>query len=348
MSRTTSEKLVRAGALAAAAVGAYKLIRSWSSYSFKDRVVLVTGGSRGLGLVLARQLVAQGAKVAILARDAAELERAATDLRARGGTVLTIPGDIGKREVAEGAVEKTVAKFGRLDVVINNAGIIQFGPVAHVKPEDFEATMAVHFWGPLHTTQAALPHLAKQKGARVVNIASFGGKLSFPHLLPYCASKFALVGLSWGQRSALAKHGIPVTTVCPGLMRTGSHLQAQFKGKHRTEFFVFALSMCVPMLSVSAEAAAKKILGACKRGEAELVIGWPYRILVSLAPLVPGLTTAGMGLMDRLLPGPTGSQGDTALPGWACRSWASKLISVVTDGPSRRNNELPDKESARA
>ncbi len=340
MKRDTADQLIKAGAIAATAFFAYKLFRSGCSYAFKDRVVLITGGSRGLGLVLARQLVAQGAKVAILARDAAELERAAADLRSRGGEVLTITGDIGKREIAEGAVTKTVAQFGRLDVLINNAGIIQFGPVAHMKPEDYESTMAVHYWGPFYTTQAALPFLKKQQGARIVNIASFGGKISFPHLLPYCASKFALVGLSQGQRSALARQGISVTTVCPGLMRTGSHVNAQFKGKHKTEYFVFAAGMLVPMMSVSARTAANKILGACKRGDAELVIGLPYRILVTLAPLAPQLTTAGMALVDRMLPGPTGSQGDTLLPGWACQSWASRLIGIFTDGPSRDNNEL--------
>ncbi len=348
MTRDTKQKLVKAGAIAATALAAYKLIRSRCAYSFRDRVVLITGGSRGLGLVLARQLVEQGAKVAILARDDAELDRAAADLRSRGGDVLTITGDIAQRETAEAAVKKTVAQFGRLDVLINNAGIIQFGPVAHMKPEDYESTMAVHYWGPFYTTQAALPHLKKQDGARIVNIASVGGKISFPHLLPYCASKFALVGLSHGQRSALAPEGIAVTTVCPGLMRTGSHVNAQFKGKHKTEYFVFALGMCVPMMSVSAQAAAQKILTACRHGDAELVIGLPYQVLVKLAPLAPQLATAAMALVDRLLPGPTGSQGDTLLPGWACQSWASRIISIFTDGPSHKNNELSETNKSRA
>src|SRR5436309_7591109 len=102
--------------------------------------------------------------------------------------------------------------------------------------EDFEETMRVHFWGPLYATLAALPHLRKQDTGRIVNISSIGGRIAVPHLAPYSASKFALAGLSDGLRTELAREGIYVTTVFPGLMRTGSHVNAQFKGKRRAEF----------------------------------------------------------------------------------------------------------------
>jgi len=329
------------GRLAAKAYGLYKRTERGASYSFQNRVVLITGGSRGLGLVLARQLVAQGARVAILARDARELERAAADLIRRGGTVLAMQGDVGNLSEATAAVRETVKHFGQLDVLINNAGIIQTGPFVHMDLEDFEQSLAVHFWGPLYTIQAALPHLKGQPEARIVNIASIGGKLSIPHLLPYCASKFALVGLSSGLRSALKSEGVSVTTVCPGLMRTGSHLNALFKGKHEQEFFWFSLSDSLPLVTVTAPEAARQILRACRRGDAELVIGLPYRIAARLAPLFPRLTAQALALLNRLLPKPTGIEGDISLPGWASRSLTPPLLTFLADLAARQNNELP-------
>jgi len=338
--KTAGKIAVGAGMLSVKAYGIVKLIQKRSLYSFQDRVVLITGGSRGLGLVLARQLVSEGAQVAITARDGAELERAADDLRARGGTVLTVRGDVGVREDAEEAVHRTVERFGRLDVLLNVAGIIQTGPYEHMNISDFEDAMAVHFWGPLYTMRAALPYLSKQKGARIVNIASFGGKVPVPHLIPYCASKFALVGLSSGLRSELAAQGITVTTVCPGLMRTGSHLHALFKGKHEQEYFWFALGASTPFFSMNAERAARQILEACRRGQAELVVGRHFKLVVRLIPLMPELAAKMLALFSRLMPGPTGPEGDESLPGWACRSLTPSLLTLLADRAAEANNEL--------
>lgn len=327
------------GSLAFTALTAYRRRRA-GSFSFRDRVVLITGGSRGLGLVMARQLVGEGARVAIVARDGAELERAAKDLRERGGIVLTIQGDVGERGVAEEAVKKIVKQLGRLDVLIHNAGLIQTGPYQHMDIADFEDAMATHFYGALYSTLAALPHLRKQPGARIVNIASIGGKIAVPHLLPYSASKFALVGFSSGLRAELARERIAVTTVCPGLMRTGSHVHALFKGKRSEEYFWFALSDSLPVITVSANDAAKQILAACRRGDAELVIGAPYRIATRLAALFPELVAAGLGLACRLMPEPTGAEGNRPQPGWASRSLTPSLLTFLSDREARRNNEL--------
>lgn len=338
----------------ARAVGRLFAREGSDSFSFRDRVVLLTGGSRGLGLVIARCLIEEGAAVALLARDAEELERAAADLRARtaGAQVLVIAGDVGDREAAEAAVRTTVERFGRLDVLINNAGVIQTGPFEHMQLRDFEQALSIHFWGPLYTTLAALPHLMARvadrggaqsrikDGPRIVNIASIGGKLPVPHLLPYCASKFALAGLSGGLRAELDRHGITVTTVCPGLMRTGSHLNAQFKGQHQLEYFWFALSDSLPLITVTAEEAAEQILGACRSGRAELVIGLPYRLASRLAPLFPELVAKGLALFSRLMPGPTGPEGDELRPGWASSSLTPSVLTVLADRAAAANNEL--------
>src|SRR6185503_5499356 len=219
----------------------------------------------GLGFVLGRELAREGARVALLARDPEELYSARWQIAAQGSEVITLPCDVRDREQVASAMRKVADCFGGLDVLINNAGIIQVGPLEHMRFEDFEEAMAVHFWGPLHSTFAALPWLRRQGGGRIVNISSIGGLIAVPHLLPYCASKFALVGLSDGLRAELRRHGIRVTTVCPGLMRTGSAFNAGFKGRHRREFAWFAISSSLPLLTISAKRAARQIIRACRR-----------------------------------------------------------------------------------
>src|SRR5919204_4977066 len=246
-------KFTPAVAAGLGAVVAARALRRRNRLDFKDRTVVITGGSRGLGLVLAREFAAQGARLAILARDRAELERAEKHIASRGAQVLALPCDVRDRRQAQGAITRVVDHYGRIDVLVNNAGVIQVGPVEHMTIEDFEEAMAVHMWGPLYTMLAAVPSMRHQGGGRIVNIASIGGKIAVPHLLPYSASKFALVGLSDGMRAELAKHRIAVTTVCPGLMRTGSHLNANFKGRHELEFALFSLIDAWPLTSINAE-----------------------------------------------------------------------------------------------
>src|SRR6266576_2727569 len=243
-------------------VCAYALIQLIRTRRFvmRDKVFLITGGSRGLGLVIAREVCRLGGKVSILARNMEELGRAEQDLQKRGGTVLAIACDLQKRDHIEAAVRRTLEYFGRIDVLINNAGIIQVGPLDHMQRSDFEQSMGLYFWAPYELTMQVIPNMRKQGGGRIVNISSIGGKMAVPHLSPYCAGKFALTGFSDSVRSELAQDKIHVTTVCPGLMRTGSHVNAQFKGDHDAEFGWFAASSGMPLISMSADRAARKIV----------------------------------------------------------------------------------------
>src|SRR5207302_995684 len=148
-------------------------------------------------------------------------------------------------------VDEVLDRFGRLHVLINNAGVIQVGPMEEMTLADYEDTMQTHFWAPLFTTLSVLPALRRQGEGRIVNISSIGGKIAVPHLLPYSASKFALTGFSEGLRAELLKDGIYVTTVCPGLMRTGSPRNADFKGQHRAEYAWFSISDSLPFFSMA-------------------------------------------------------------------------------------------------
>ena len=209
------------GLIAGMSLVAAGRMRSLRTMDLANRVVLITGGSRGLGLLMAREIGRLGAHVVIAARDEAELLRAQRDLLAHEIDASILVADVATEEQAQRMISEVIQRYGRLDVLVNNAGVITVGPVDHMTVADFEEAMATHFWGPLHTMLAAIPHMRQNGGGRIVNISSIGGKIGVPHLAPYCASKFALTGVSTSLRAELARYGIRVTTVSPGLMRTG-------------------------------------------------------------------------------------------------------------------------------
>jgi NAD(P)-dependent dehydrogenase (short-subunit alcohol dehydrogenase family) len=245
-----------------------------------------------------------------------------------------------QRQVAH-AVERTVDSFGRIDVLINNAGVIQAGPVEHMQVADFEDALNTHLWGPLYGMLAVAPHMRRQGGGRVVNIASIGGKVAVPHLVPYTTSKFALVGLSDGMRSELARDNIVVTTVCPGLMRTGSHLGALFKGQHEQEFTWFSIIDSLPVSSIDARRAARQIIEACRRGDAQLLISIQAQAIALLTSLFPDLSARALKLMNQLLPAPTGPRGDETKTGWQSQSTlAPSVLTRLSDRAAEANNGL--------
>ena len=310
-------------------------------FSFAGKVCLVTGGSRGLGLVLARQIVAEGGRVALLARDFAELRRAHDELAASGADVAAIPCDLLDRAQTEEAVRTVVEHFGGIDVLINNAGIIEVGPLEHMKREDFERAMQLHLWAPFTLMWEVIPHLRRRGGGRIVNITSIGGKIAVPHLAAYCASKFALVGLSDSMRAELACDNILVTTVAPGMMRTGSHVNAQFKGRHAEEFAWFAIANSMPLISMKAERAAAKILNACRRGQPELTLTVAARAAIMSNAVFPNVTGRMMRLVGRLLPRASDASGDTLRSGGESRSrkLTPEWLTVLADRAIDRNNE---------
>ena len=223
---------------AAAVLAGTHVVRSRRAIGFAGRVVVITGGSRGLGLVMARQLAAEGAHLCLLARDEEELAAAREELAGSAGEILTISCDIRRRADVRAAIDTVLERWTSIDVLINNAGVIQVGPLEHMTTQDFENAMATHFWGPLHLMFESVPSMRRRGFGRIVNITSIGGRVAVPHLAPYCASKFALVGLSDAVRAELGQYGIRVTTVTPGLMRTGSPVNVDVKGKHEAEYSV--------------------------------------------------------------------------------------------------------------
>jgi short-subunit dehydrogenase len=336
-------KLAKLGVLAALAAGAVYATRERRRIDFKGRNVLISGASRGLGLELARIFAAQGAGLLLLARDAVRLRETARDLEAYGTRVSTFTCDITDSVQVREAVRAVLQIVSHVDVLINNAGIIQVGPMENMALSDYEHAMAVHFWGPLQLINAIAPHMKERGEGRIVNIASIGGKVAVPHLLPYAASKFALVGLSEGLRAELLKDGIYVTTVCPGLMRTGSHFHAFFKGQQKKEYALFAIANASPLLSTSSQAAARAIVEACRYGKAEITITPQARLLRVVQGLCPNFVSDTLAIVNRALPKPrVEADGNVAKEGWASRSMlAPSLLTRGSDAAAARNNELP-------
>jgi short-subunit dehydrogenase len=290
--------------VAGALLGAWWLSRKLRSQAgcLTGQVAVVTGGSRGLGLLIADELAKEGCRLVICARNAGELAEAARALRFRGAEVLTVTCDVSDRSQVEGLVRQTIAAFGRVDILVNNAGIIMVAALEALDPGDFHQVMAINFWGTFNTTLAALPHMRAQRSGRIVNITSIGGKVAVPHLLPYDCAKFATVGFSEGLRAEVAAQGVSVTTVVPGLMRTGSDDFAHFKGKADEEHRWFRVAARLPGLAMSSRRAARRIVEATKRRDAELVLGLPAKLLRLINALFPALTLRTLAVVNRLLP----------------------------------------------
>jgi NAD(P)-dependent dehydrogenase (short-subunit alcohol dehydrogenase family) len=341
MTRSDQKFIVGLAAGVAAAFAGSRVARNRHLIDFGGRVVVITGGSRGLGLVMARKLAAQGARLVLLARDERELDRAKRLLEEEHrADVLTIRCDVRRRADVQTAVAQILDRWASVDVLINNAGVIQVGPIDHMQHEDFENAMATNFWGPLHLMLELVPVMRRRGFGRIVNISSIGGKLALPHMAPYSASKFALIGVSDAIRAELAPHGIRVTTVAPGLMRTGSPINAEMKGQHEAEYAWFAISDSIPGFSIAAERAANKIVSACAHGDPELTITPHAKLAAVLNQLAPACTARMMALAGQLLPAPAGPEGDRAKRGRESESkWAPSVATTLTDRAAVLNNE---------
>ncbi len=274
------------------------------------QVAIITGGSRGLGLALAHRFGRAGLKLVLAARNEQELELARHELLHSGDVrneddILLVVCDLTDRAQATGLIDQAIRTFGALDVLINNAGIIEVGPVQNQPLEAYDRAMQTNFFAALYTIYAALPHLLAKGSGSIVNIASIGGKIPVPHLAPYVAAKFALTGFSETLHAELARYGVRVTTVCPGLMRTGGEEHAIFLGQHEKEQAWFKLGAKTPVLSASVEHAANRIYNATAAGCAEITITPQAWLAARVHGIAPGFSQFAGGLANRyLLPDP--------------------------------------------
>jgi len=279
----------------------YKLIQLLRHVDLRDEVVLITGGSRGLGLLLVREFARQGCHVVMCARVQEELDQAQTQLQEWGVTADSIVCDVTDEAEVDGMIEVIMQMFGRVDTVVNNAGTIQVGPIESTTLDNFREAMDTMFWGGICTIHKLLPHMQQRGSGRIVNITSIGGKVPVPHLLPYVAAKFAMTGFSEGLSAELMGSGVKVTTIIPGLMRTGSYLNAFFQGHQADEFNWFSLSDNLPFISIDAEVAAHSIVEAVKRGDTEYILTIPAKGLTRFYGLFPNFALHLFGVINRIV-----------------------------------------------
>lgn len=185
------------------------------------RVALVTGASSGIGEAAALALAAAGAAVAVTARRAERLEALAAKIEADGGKALALPADVTDERAAYGVVADTVARLGRLDILVNSAGVIQAGGgVEHADTAEWRRVIDINLLATLYTSHAAIPHMRSQGGGDIVNISSTAGRRSSADFLPYSVSKFGLTALNDGMRQEQGRNGIRVCIIEPGATTT--------------------------------------------------------------------------------------------------------------------------------
>ena len=311
----------------------------WAS----GKVVVITGGSRGLGLALAEEFARRGSWLVLGARDQAELDRAQRQLLERKlvraeEDVLLVAADLRDSAGAERLIAEATSRFGCVDLLINNAGVITVGPVENQSLEQFRDVMDSNFYTGLHCTMAVLPQMLQRGEGSIANIASIGGRVAVPHLLPYTASKFAVVGFSEGLGMELRTKGIRVTTICPGLMRTGSHRHAIFSGDAEREYRWFSMAANLPGASASASAAARKIANGIANGVAEITItpqAWLASRFGNFSPELKRLVmaTAMKALPDPVEGHPEGRRGEDV------RGMEPLPASTIGSYAARRYNE---------
>lgn len=305
-------------------------------------VAVVLGASRGLGFLVARELVDRGHHVVVAARDASEVDEAVADLDRRGDVTGETCDVRDRHDVGElvGRVERTL---GPIEVLVTVAGVIQAAPAESLVLHQFEDAIDTMAWGPINAAMTVLPHMRRRGRGRIGTVTSIGGMVSPPHLLPYATAKFAAVGFSDGLAAALSGTGVTATTIVPGLMRTGGHEHARFGGDAAAEYSWFAPAASLPLLSVDADRAARRIVDALLSGRPMVVLTPLAWLGIRVRGLAPGTTTRVMGLAGRLLPGPPPRGGAGTVDGRQARGRVgSRLVHALTrlgDEAARRNHE---------
>ena len=318
---------------------AVRIACSQRQEALAGKIVLITGGSRGLGLELAREFYSRGCLVAVCARDESELEAASAEFESRGEHLNTYTCDLTNKDQVARMFEDIESAFGSIDILVNNAGVIQVGPLQNQALDDFQNAMAGNFWSAVHACLEIIPRMQRRGKGQIVNISSIGGRIAVPHLLPYCAAKFALTGFSEGLQQELAKDNIGVTTVFPGLMRTGSPRNVDVKGQHRKEYAWFILSDSIPGSSMNARRAARSIVDACAAGKARITVGLPAKLAVAMKAIAPEALSHLMAGINTMLPKP--SEHQEIAKGFESESTLTEnVLTQLTREAEVENNEI--------
>ncbi len=186
----------------------------------KGKVALVTGGGSGIGFAITKALLEEGMRVAICGRDEGKLRKAETELTKHGKHLLVMPADVSRKSEVDQWVKAAISQFGKIDVLVNNAGVARWSDVENITDEHLDYQLNVNLRGPLYCSQVVLPYMKGQQSGYIINISSICGKYGFAGTAAYSASKFGLMALSDSLREEGASFNIKVTAICPGFVAT--------------------------------------------------------------------------------------------------------------------------------
>ncbi len=255
---------------------------------WKDQCVIITGGSSGIGACMATRLAAQGARIALLARDQAKLSRVRDEIASATGAdesaIRAFSCDITSIEHVNETVARMTEAMGRPDALVNSAGILSGAYFEHTSLDNFRALMDTNFFGALHCIKAVLPLLKKKSKARIINIASAAGVMGVFGYTSYCASKHAVVGFTEALRQELLPQGIAVHLVVPPQVQTPM-LEAVEKDRP-----VENRKLAESVLTLSVEETADYILKGIRRGRAVIAPGFRARVMIKVAQAFPGMS----------------------------------------------------------
>ena len=249
--------------------------------SLKELVVIITGASSGIGMATARCLARAGLSVVLAARRLDRLERLRAEIEQTGGVAEVLQTDVTQRESVDRLVELTLKKFGRIDVLVNNAGLGRIGWLEQIDPSDVRLCIATNMLGTIEMTQAVLPIMIAQRRGHIININSMAGKIATPTYSVYASTKFAIDGFSQALRREISMWGIQVSVLYPGSVATefgsGTSLRRRTKMKMPAG------------LVLSAEAVARSVLSVIKRPRSSVVLPWVMRLPIWISRLAPWL-----------------------------------------------------------
>jgi NAD(P)-dependent dehydrogenase (short-subunit alcohol dehydrogenase family) len=285
----------------------YRALLPPTEPALRDRVAVVCGGTRGLGRELARELMRQGASVAVCGRDPSSLDDARRELASSGGRVSAQVCDLSSELQTREFLARVERELGPPDIVIANAATILVAPPETLSPVDFDSAMSEIFGTATRSALLALPGMRARRRGTIAFVISIGGKVGLPHLAPYSAAKFAEAGFAEALSAEVAKDGVRVLRVFPGLMRTGSHLHARFRGNVERELAWFGAAAVAPLFSIDTERAARRIVRAIIEGEHSVTLTPAARLATALHHLAPSFWSVLSETGGRLLPRLSGS-----------------------------------------
>jgi short-subunit dehydrogenase len=265
---------------------------------FQNQVVFITGASSGIGAAAARAFAAEGAKVALLARRTDRLADVQRDIQQRGGEALAIAGDVTDPAALARAVAETVARFGKIDVVLANAGFGVSGPAWSLTVDDYRRQFETNFFGLINTVEVTLPQLRETKG-RLGLVASIMGRQGSPAYTAYCASKFAIVGYAESLYYDLAEIGVSVTLINPGIV------ESEIRSVNNTGHYTGKPDPAPSWIIVSAASAAREIVRALHRRKPEVTLTGHGKIMMFITRHFPratrlALRTASKGRLQKM------------------------------------------------